>query len=148
MPAGGPRVQRLLDRAASADSLGGVIFQAIGAVIFAVGGAVASGVFALADVVIVPLNALTGGVGTLIDSVFGGSALVIDFGALASAVSLGPEGLFASPLSLPIAVGVILLSLWLVRAYVSDEPTSNIFPGLPFDPPTPGLIGPEEDDKD
>lgn len=146
--AGGPRVQRLFDRAASANSIGEVIFTGIGAVLLAAGSAVASGILSLADVVIVPLNAITNAVGQLIDAVFGGSAFIIDLGAIASGRSIGPGGLFASPLSFIFGIAIVLGALYVVRAYVSEEPTSNFFPGLPFDIPTPLLTDAEEDDKD
>ena len=146
--AGGPRVQRLLDRASEADSLGGIIFNGLGLVLLSVGTAVASGILSIADVLIVPLDALTSAAGQLIDAIFGGSAFIIDLGAIASGQSIGPGGLFASPLSFPIAIGIVLLTLYLVTAYVSEEPTGNFVPGVPFDIPTPGFEGPEEDDED
>lgn len=147
--AGGPRVRELFERAANAGSLGGVIFQGMGAVLLAIGGALASGVLTIADVFIVPLQALIGGVSDVIGSFFGGAATIIDFGAIGTAISIGPGGMFnVGPLTFALAVGAILLAFWLMRAYVSEEPTSNVFPGLPFDVPTPGFLDAEEDDKD
>lgn len=146
--AGGPRVRRLFERALKADSIGAVIFQVIGTAFFAVGTAIASGILTIADVVIIPLQALTAAVGSLIAAIFGGAASIINLGAIASALSIGPGGRFASPISYILAIGIVLGALYLVRAYTSEEPTSNFFPGVPFDPPTPGLLDPEEDDED
>jgi len=147
--AGGSRVRRLFDRAASADSLAGVIFQGLGAVLLAVGTAIASGVLTVADVVIVPLSALTTAAGQLIDAIFGGAARIIDFGALATALSIGPGGMFnLGPFSFALGIGAVLLGLYVVTAYLSEEPTGNFVPGIPFDVPTPGFTGPEEDDED
>jgi hypothetical protein len=146
--AGGSRVTALFDRAASADSLGGVIFQGIGAVLLAVGTALASGVLTIADVLIVPLSTLTNAVGELIDAIFGGAAQIVDFGAIATAISIGPGGQFnVGPFSFALAIGAVLLALYVVTAYLSEEPTGNFVPGLPFDIPTPGFTGPEEDDE-
>lgn len=147
--AGGPRVQALFDRAANADSLAGLIFTGLGAVLLSVGTAMASGVLTVADVVIVPLATLTNAVGQLIDATFGGAAMIVDFGAIATALSIGPGGMFnLGPFSFALGIGAVLLALYVLRAYISEEPTSNFFPGLPFDVPTPFLTGPEEDDKD
>jgi hypothetical protein len=52
------------------------------------------------------------------------------------------------PFSFALGIGSVLLALYVLRAYISEEPTSNFFPGIPFDVPTPGFLGPEEDDKD
>lgn len=142
------RVRDLFRQAAEAGSIGGVLFRGIAAVILAIGAALSSGILTIADVVIIPLQTITREVGGLIESVFGGAGLIIDFGAIASAVSIGPDGLFASPLSFIFAFAIVLGALYLLRAYVSEEPTSSFFPGLPFDPPSPLLTDPEEDDKD
>lgn len=147
--AGGPRVRSLFDRAASADSLGGVIFQGIGAVLLAVGTAIASGVLTVADVIIVPLSTLTNAAGQLIDAIFGGAANIIDLGALSTALSIGPGGMFnLGPFSFALGIGAVLLGLYVVTAYLSEEPTGNFVPGIPFDIPTPGFQGPEEDDEE
>lgn len=148
--AGGPRVQRLFDRAASADSIGEVIFTGLGAILLAIGTGIASGVLTLADVFIVPAQSFIGAVGDLIDAVFGGAAGIINLGALASGFSIGPEGLFASPLSFPIAIGIVLLGFYVLLAFVSEEETTNFFPliGTGFDVPTPGFLDAEEENDE
>ena len=147
--AGGPRVQQLFEDAANAGSLGGVIFRGIGGILLAVGTAIASGVLSIADVVIVPLNALTSAAGQLIDAIFGGAAQIIDFGALASALSIGPGGMFnLGPFSFALGIGAVLLGFYILVAYLSEEPTGNFVPGIPFDIPTPGFTGPEEDEEE
>lgn len=144
--AGGARVRRLFDRAASADSLAEVMFTGIGAILLSVGTAIASGILTVADVFIVPVSMLTEEIGGLIGSVFGGAARIIDFGALATALSIGPGGRFnLGPLSFALAIASILLALWIVAAYRAEEATSNFFPGLPFDVPTPGFTDSEEE---
>lgn len=147
MATGGPRVRDLMNRAADADSLAGVIFTGLGAVLLAVGTAVASGILTVADVIIIPLSALANAAGDLVDAIFGGSALIIDAGAIETAESL--RGLFAlGPFTFALAVASVLLALYVVNAYVSEEPTGNFVPGIPFDIPTPGFQGPEEDKED
>lgn len=147
MAAGGPRVRDLFNRAAEAESLGAILLTGIGAVLFAVGSAIASGVLTIADVVIIPLDALANAAGALVDAIFGGSAFIIEMGALETGESL--RGLFAvGPFTFALAVGSVLLALYIVNAYVSEEPTGNFVPGVPFDIPTPGFTGPEEDKED
>ena len=142
------RVTRLFNRAKRADSLAGIIFQGFGAVFLAVGTAIASGILSIADVLIIPLGALTNGAANLVGSIFGGSALIIDFGALATAASIGPGGTFnLGPFSLALGVGSVLLALYVVQAYRSEDSTGNFVPGIPFDIPTPGFIGPEEEEE-
>jgi hypothetical protein len=147
--AGGSRVRRLFNRAANADSIAGILFQGIGAVFLALGTALASGVLTVADVLIVPLQALTTAAGELIGALFGGAADIIGVGALSTALSIGPGGLFnLGPFTFALGIGAVLLALYLVTAYLSEGPTGNAVPGLPFDVPTPGFEGPEEGDDD
>jgi hypothetical protein len=142
-------VQRLFERASSADSIGEVIFTGLGAILLAIGTALSSGVLTIADIFIVPASAFIDGVSNLVGSIFGGASTIIDLGALGSAISLGPDGLFQSPLSFPIAVGIILLGMYLVIAYVSEEDTTNFLPlvGSGFDLPSPGFIDAEEEEE-
>lgn len=147
--AGGPRIRALFERAADAGSLSAVIFRGIGAILFAVGTAVASGVLTIADVLIVPIQALTTAASDLITAIFGGAASIINIGAISTALSIGPDGRFnLGPLTFALAVGAILLALYLVNRYVSNDFTGNVIPGVPFDAPTPGFEGPEEEEGD
>lgn len=147
--AGGSRVQDLFERASSADSLAEVIFTGIGAVLLSVGTAIASGVLTIADVIIVPVGALTAAVGDLIDAIFGGAAQILNVGAITTALSISPDGQFnLGPFTFALAAGAVLLALYVVNAYVSEESTGNFVPGIPFDIPTPGFTGPEEDSED
>jgi hypothetical protein len=148
--AGGPRVRRLFDRAKNAGSIGGVIFQGLSAILLAIGGALASGVFTLADIFILPAQAFATGAAGFVESFLGSFGIVIDFGAIASARSIGPGGLFASPLSLPIGFGIIALSGYVIIAFVSEEETTNFFPlvGSGLDIPTPGVEDSEEAGED
>jgi len=147
--AGGTRVRRLFERASSADSLAEVIFTGIGAVLLSIGTVLASGVLTVADVIIVPLQTLTTNAGELLDAIFGGAAQIIDLGALSTALSIGPGGRFnLGPLSFALGIGAVLLGLYVVNAYRSEESTGNFAPGIPFDIPTPGFTGPEEDEED
>jgi len=145
--AGGSRTQRLFNRASSADSLAEVIFTGIGAVLFAIGSAIAAGILTVADLITVPLSALATAAGELVSAIFGGAAFVIRIGAQTTGLSIAPGSMFdVGPLTLALAVASVLLALYIVNAYVSEEPTGNFVPGIPFDIPTPGFTGPEEDD--
>jgi hypothetical protein len=143
---GGPRIRRLFARAADAGSLSAVIFRGVGAILFTIGTAVASGILTIADVIIVPVQALTAAGADLIDAIFGGAASIINLGAIATALSIGPGGRFnVGPFTFALGIGAVLLALYAVNLYVSDDRTGNIIPGVPFDLPTPGFDGPEED---
>jgi len=145
--AGGPRVSDLFDRA-DGKPLYRIILQGFGAVFLGVGTAIASGILTVADVLIIPLGALADGGANLVGSIFDGSALIIDLGALSTAISIGPDGAFnVGPFTLALAVGSVLLALWVVNAYVSEDSTGNFVPGIPFDIPTPGFTGPEEEEE-
>ncbi|WP_276258120.1 hypothetical protein [Haloglomus litoreum] len=147
--AGGPRVRRLFDRAKNAGSIGGVIFQGLSAVLLAIGTVLASGVFTLADIFIKPAQSFATESAGLVESFLGSFGIVIDFGAIASARSIGPGGLFASPLSLPIAFAIIGLSAYVIIAITSEEETTNFFPliGSGFNLPTPGFTDAEEEEE-
>ncbi|SHG78127.1 hypothetical protein [Halobaculum gomorrense] len=47
-------------------------------------------------------------------------------------------------LALPIAVGVVMLSLYFVTLYLREDETGDTIPGLPFDVPTDWLGAEEE----
>jgi len=148
--AGGPRVQRLFERASSADSIGEVIFTGIGGILLALGTALASGVLTVADIFIVPANAFIQATGELVSALFGGAADIINLGGIASALSIGPGGLFASPISFVIGIAVVLLGFYVLIAFISEEETTNFFPliGSGFDLPSPGFIDAEEENDE
>jgi hypothetical protein len=146
--AGGPRVRRLFRRAAETDNIGQAIFRGIVAVVGAIGTALASGILTLADLLIIPAQALGINLGALVDAIFGGAAFIIRAGAAATGISIGPNGLFASPLSFALAVGAVLLALYLVVRYLALPETGNLIAGLPFDFPSPGIEDPEEEEGD
>lgn len=137
----------LLERAKNAESLEGLIRQGIGGALLAIATAFISGVLSFADLFIKPINAFGAALGDLVTALFGSPAKIIIAGAQASINSL-LFGWNLGPFTFVLAIAVVLLGLWLVQAYRSEEPTSNIIPGLGFDVPTPGLTGPEEDDDD
>lgn len=145
--AGGQRVQELFTRAKNADSLGGIIFQGFGAILLAIGSALASGVLTVADLIIIPLSALAEAGGGLVDAIFGGAAFILRVGAQTTGISISPGAMFdVGPFTFALAAASILLVFYIVNAYLSEEPTGNFVPGIPFDIPTPGFTGPEEDD--
>jgi hypothetical protein len=147
--AGGGRIRRLFARAADAGSLGAVIFRGIGAILFAIGTAIASGVLTVADVFIIPLNALAGAAGDLVTSLFGGAASIINLGAIATALSIGPGGRFnLGPFTFLLGIGAVLLGFFALGQFLAEDETGNFVPGIPFDVPTPFFGGPEEEDDD
>jgi len=147
--AGGPRVQRLFERAANAGSIGRIIFNGFGAILFAIGSAIASGVLAIADLYVIPVTTLANTAGQLVNSIFGGAAFIIRVGAQTTGVSIQPGAMFdVGPFTFALGIGSVLLALYVVIAYLSEEPTGNFVPGIPFDIPSFFSDGPEEDDED
>lgn len=147
--AGGGRVRDLFRRAANAGSLAAIIFRGMGAILLAVATSLASGIFTIADLVIRPGQALIAGVSGLIGSFFGGFQLVFDAGAIGTAVSIGPGGrFFLGPLAIVLGTAMILLTVFAINRFLSEPETGNFAVGLPFDVPTPGFQGPEEDNEE
>lgn len=94
----------------------------------------------------IPINvadATAEAAGDLVSAVFGGSALVIDTGAIVSANSL-QEGVWAQfgPFTFPIAVGVVVAAAWVYARSRSEPETSDWFPWLPD---LPSFFGAEEE---
>lgn len=146
--AGGSRVRRLFERAAAADSIAGVIFQGISAVLLAVATGLASGVLTLSDLFIIPLGGLAQASGTIIGGFFGGIGRLFRVGSIGSASQIGP----GSPLALfgfPLAVVLVGLAVYIMVAVISEEDTTNFFPllGTGIDIPTPGFIDAEEEEE-
>lgn len=142
MSASGSTVDSLFDRASNT-TIAGAITTAVGVFILAPVRAFAEIVFAVSGVLTDPVGALTNAASALINAIFGGAAYIIGEGAATSARNLGIFGAVA----FIVAIAIVLGALWLVNAYVSEESTGNIIPGIPFDIPTPGFGGPEEEDE-
>lgn len=139
-----PRVRRLLRRASRAKDLGTIIKNSGGGFFLAVGAGLISGVLTVADIFIVPAQALIGGLEGIIDGFFGGIGLILGAGAEATARSFA--GAFnLGPFTFPAAVGISLLVLWMIGRYRDEEETGNLIPGLPFDVP---FVGESEEAPD
>jgi|GEM_PF-6150666 len=111
----------------------------------ALGASLADLVGAAIGVPINVLDATAEAAGNLVEAVFGGSALIIDTGAIVSADSLG-SGVWAQfgPFTFIIALGVVGLAAYLFAEWRSQEETSDWFfflPDLPF-------FGADEEDED
>jgi hypothetical protein len=83
--------------------------------------------------------------GDLVDAVFGGSAQIIDTGAIVSANSL-QEGVWAQfgPLTFTIGIGAVVAAAYIWARSRGEEETSNWFVFLPD---LPGPFGAEEEDE-
>lgn len=102
---------------------------------------------AIANVPISMLSALADSFGGLIEAMFGGSANIIDAGAMESARAL-TTGIWAQfgPLTFPIAVGVVLLTSYMIMLYAKEEETGDL--GIPFNTTDIPGIGSDEDGGD
>lgn len=141
---GGGRVSRLFALASSADSLGRVILTGTGAVLFAFAQALVRGVLTFGDLITRPIQALLTVAIDLVDAIFGGAASIINLGAIASALSIGPGGLFANPLSFVFGIGIVLGGLYLFGQFLQEPETGNALPGLPDIP----VLGRDEEGED
>jgi hypothetical protein len=141
-----PSPQSLLNRAADSPDLAGILKQGIGATLLAVSAGVVSGVLSFFELITRPLDALAGAAASLTTAIFGSPAEIIISGADETAASL--TGAFSvGPGTFALAIASVLAGLWIVNAYLSEEETGNLIPGLP-DIPTPGLTDSEEDGGD
>jgi hypothetical protein len=138
--------KELLERADKADDLGGILKQGLGATLLAVSAGIVSGVLSFFELITAPLDALAAAATQLTTAIFGSPAQIIIAGAQETARSL--TGSFAvGPGTFALAIASVLAGLWIVNAYLSEEETGNLIPGLP-DIPTPGLTDSEEDGGD
>jgi len=133
----------LMETAADADNLGDLLFRGLGGILLAIGSAITTGILTLADVVIVPVQALTSALGDLTTAIFGSPAEIVIAGAQATAQSLlGPFNV--GPATFALSIASVLAGLYVIQLYLSEEETGNLLPGLPTDVP---FIGAEEEDE-
>lgn len=141
------RVSDLFDRAGRADSLADIMVNGIGAILFAFAAILIEGSFTVAEIIILPAAALGEALADLAIALFGSPARIIIAGAQATAQSL--VGQFnVGPLTFALGVGAVLLALYLIQAFRSEEETANIIIGSGIDIPTPGFEGPEEENNE
>lgn len=142
-----PSAGTLFDRARNAGSVEQILLSGVGGFILAFVTGFIETILSIFDVVIRPVSALAGALAGLVDAIFGESLIgVLSAGASATQESIGPGGAFdLGPLGLPVAVGVVLLTLWLIGRFRDEEETGNLVPGLPFDVP---FIGESEEAGD
>jgi hypothetical protein len=94
---------------------------------------------AILNLLIVPTNTLISGIGEFLGSLFGGIAQVISAGAAGTAQNV--QQWFT--LSLPVAVGVVLLIAMMVAWYTDQDYTSDL---VPFSSTDFWFIGNDEED--
>lgn len=107
----------------------------------------ADAVEAIFNVPISILSALADSFGGLIGALFGGSANIIDAGAMESTRAL-TTGIWAQfgPFTFVVAVGVVLLTSYMIMLYAKEEETGDL--GIPFNTTDIPLIGSDEDGGD
>lgn len=80
-------------------------------------------------------------IGQLINALFTAPGSLIETGAQISedtlAIFLGDS--LAGVLALPVAIGVVMLSLYFITLYLQEEETGDTLPGVPFD--VPDILG-------
>ena len=137
------RSRELLNRAAEADDLASLLKQGIGGAMLAVATGLITGILTLADLVILPVQALGEGIAGTVDGFIGGIGLILGAGAEATARSL--LGAFnVGPFTFALGLASVLLALWLLRQYLQEPETGNLIPGLPDIP----FFGTEEEGED
>jgi len=140
-----PSATDLFDRAAEAGDLGSVVFRGLGGFLLSIAYAVTQGAVTAAEIFLIPGQALASSLGDLVVAFFGeGAAGIVEAGAEATQTSL--QGQYSvGPLTFALAIGSVLLGLYVIAQYRDEEDTGNLIPGLPFDVP---FIGEEEEDED
>jgi hypothetical protein len=107
----------------------------------------ADAVQAIFNVPISMLTALADAFGGLIQAIFGGSANIINAGAMESTRSL-TQGIWAQfgPFTFTVAVAVVLLTAYMVTMYAKEEETGDL--PIPYSTTDIPLIGSDEDGGD
>lgn len=137
--------KRLLDRAANAEDLAGILKQGIGGVFLAIFVGIVAGINAIVDVVVEPISALAGALAQLVVATFGRPAQIIIQGVVTTAESLaGPFNV--GPATFALALASVLAGFYLVGQFLQEPETGNLIPGLPFDVPFVGQNEEGEDD--
>lgn len=94
-----------------------------------------------------PFTETAESISDLAGALFQAPANLVESGARISESALqtflGPS--LAGVLALPVAVGVVMLSLYLIVVYLNERETGDTIPGLPVDVPT-DVLGVEEED--
>lgn len=139
---GDRRAWNLFGRAKDADGLEGILMQGIGGAFLAFFTALATGILTVGDFVIEPLAAFADAGVQIVETLFGDVLTgIVGAGARESAESL--TGDFSlGPFTIVLAVGVLLLTWWLISQYLQEDETSNIIPGVGYDIP---FVGTEEE---
>lgn len=123
----------ILDRVAG-KTIEEVAKQGFSGVIMAIGVSVISGVLSIGELLTSPIDALTRVFGQVIQSFFVTPLSIIAEAALASAQSVGPGGEWTiGPFTLLLGLVTVLAFFWILARYLSEDETSNVAPGLPFD---------------
>lgn len=88
-----------------------------------------------------PLTSAGGSISDLFDGLVGEPASILIDGAQATggAISNTFTG-FLGPFAFPVAVASVLAGLWLVTIYLSEQDTSDLFPGSFTDIDTPSWL--------
>lgn len=136
--------KELLNRAANADDLAGILKQGIGGVFLAIFIGIVAGINAVVDVVVEPISALGGALAQLVIATFGRPAEIIITGVVQTSQSLaGPFNV--GPATFALSILSVLAGLYLVGQFLQEPETGNLIPGLPFDVP---FVGQEEEGED
>ncbi|OYR61154.1 hypothetical protein DJ71_24400 [Halorubrum sp. E3] len=130
-------VDRLND-VSSVDNLDGALTRLLFLPIAAFFVQAANAVEALSRIVVDPALAFGNGVGSIVTSLLGGSADVLEAGAAASAADVSFFGIGG----LPVALGVVFIAAYGLARYTDREETGNLLPFVPFDAP---IIGNDEE---
>lgn len=139
------RTQRLFERASQETRLLGVIFTGLSAVLFAIADGAAGIALTIGDLFIRPGQAFAGSIASFIEGLFGGAGTILNVGAITTALSIGPDGLFnVGPATFALAIVSVAAGYYVIALYLARDDTGNVFFGLPIDLPTPGFEDPEE----
>lgn len=141
---GDSRVQAAFERASESESLAESLRLGISAVFTAIGAVFTTGVFTLADLWILPAQALADVTAFGVEVIFGSPLGVIFAGAQETMESL-TGGWSLGPFTLPFAVAIVLFTFWIVYQSIQEPESSNIFPIGVTDIP---FVGTEEEGED
>lgn len=121
-------------REAEGKTLGETLQNGIAGILLGIAASIISGILTVADLVIIPANALANALPNVVDAFIVEPLRIIEQGAQTSAISLMPGSTFAvGPFTLAFGIIAVLAAYWILSKYLQEDETSNVIPAAPFD---------------
>lgn len=132
---------------ASTNSLKDIVSNGFGGILFSVGASIIAGVIEISELVTRPLDAFGTVLLTAVESFFLIPLTILETAGVTSRESLTVGGSFdVGPFTLFLGLLIVIGAYLLISTYLSEDETSNVIPGAPFDIDVPGFRNEESDE--